>query len=323
MSYKNKNRYVRVPFHIRKANGVKDDFTVQFKPKTATKFRASDEFTKFIDDDYSVFLKASLINSNAAKQFTMRGAGGRQSAASSSGFATPIPRGMFHPQPGGDAQTETDIEADYGGNWADTGVDREEEPDGEAIAAEERARAEARASAMGDFGRNMAGTEEAIPVPEPTEPMVDEDEVAEGGPGPILEELPKKRNMTAAKVSDEAKTVKKRMSDYKPRLRVAPRGKAQTLINQAKTKSAEASEERAQRRASDKNLENYRMGEEDKAATKLRAKAKKAVEEEARMAEEEARKAEEESRKAMEEVRKAEEEVRKANEEVRKTKEKS
>ena len=73
MSYsKNKSKYTKLPFEISKANGINDNFTIQFKPKSATMFRASDEYTKYIDDDYSKFLHASVINGNAAASFNLR-----------------------------------------------------------------------------------------------------------------------------------------------------------------------------------------------------------------------------------------------------------
>jgi len=75
MSYsKNKSKYTKLPFEISKANGINDNFTIQFKPKSATMFRASDEYTKFIDDDYSKFLHASVINGNAAATFNLKAA---------------------------------------------------------------------------------------------------------------------------------------------------------------------------------------------------------------------------------------------------------
>jgi hypothetical protein len=153
--------------------------------------------------------------------------------------------------------------------------------------------------------------------------MADEDEVAEGGPGPILEEslfggMPGKRTMTAARLSGSER--KKRMTNIKPRPKPVLKGRAQFDKNLADVKAAEAAEEKAQRRAVRKRTEIHSMGEEDEVEARFRAKDKKAREEEARLAEEEARLAEEESKKAREEVRKAEEAVRKAEAEARKVK---
>ena len=67
MSYsKNKSQITRVPFELNMANGVNDNFTVQIGSRAATRFRASDEITKYIDDDYSKCLNASGVNANAA-----------------------------------------------------------------------------------------------------------------------------------------------------------------------------------------------------------------------------------------------------------------
>jgi len=77
MSYKQpKSKFFRLPYELSNANGVKDNFTVQFKPKYATLFRASDEYTKYIDDDYSKFLNASVINANAAATFSLKNSQG-------------------------------------------------------------------------------------------------------------------------------------------------------------------------------------------------------------------------------------------------------
>ena len=72
MSYtQQKSKFIRLPYEISKANSINDNFTVQFKPKYATLFRASDEYTKYIDDDYTKCLNASVINANAAADFSL------------------------------------------------------------------------------------------------------------------------------------------------------------------------------------------------------------------------------------------------------------
>lgn len=70
MSFTHKSKCARSPFQINKANEVNDNFIVKFKPTAATRFRASDEFTICIDDDYSKLLNASLIHANVARDFS-------------------------------------------------------------------------------------------------------------------------------------------------------------------------------------------------------------------------------------------------------------
>ena len=80
MSFIRASKYVKLPFELNLANDINDNFTVQFQKRSATRFRASNEFTKFIDDDYTNFLNKSLIQSNMSKQFKDTGtnSAGRQ-----------------------------------------------------------------------------------------------------------------------------------------------------------------------------------------------------------------------------------------------------
>ena len=72
MSYKQpKNKYVRLPFELSLANQINDNFTVSFGDRTATKYIGSDEFAKFIDNDYAEFLKDSQKNADMAQRFRM------------------------------------------------------------------------------------------------------------------------------------------------------------------------------------------------------------------------------------------------------------
>ena len=70
MSYKfPKSKFIKMPFEVSLANQVNDNCTISFGDRTATKFVASDEFTKFADNDYSEFLKDSQKNADAASKF--------------------------------------------------------------------------------------------------------------------------------------------------------------------------------------------------------------------------------------------------------------
>jgi len=70
MTYNNsKSKFIKLPYEINLANHINDNFTVNFKPNTATLFRNSGEFTKFIDDDYQRYVTARTINNNASVDF--------------------------------------------------------------------------------------------------------------------------------------------------------------------------------------------------------------------------------------------------------------
>jgi len=70
MTYNNsKSKFIKLPYEINLANHINDNFTVNFKPNTATLFRNSGEFTKFIDDDYQRYVMARTINNNASVDF--------------------------------------------------------------------------------------------------------------------------------------------------------------------------------------------------------------------------------------------------------------
>jgi hypothetical protein len=173
MSYTTKSKYTRVPFHINRANGVNDDFTVSFKPKTATRFRASDEFTKYIDDDYSKFLRSSLTNSNAARDFTMKNANTQTEPGND--------------RPDASTRTQTDpeirrpsalIEGEYDTPWFNIGVDTEDPPDLEPIEEEQRRALEARVARMSEMGRGMTSNDTFFDAEEGTETFYD---ATEGG----------------------------------------------------------------------------------------------------------------------------------------------
>ena len=52
MDYNNsKSKFIKLPYEINLANHINCIFTINFKPNTATRFRNSGEFTKFINDD--------------------------------------------------------------------------------------------------------------------------------------------------------------------------------------------------------------------------------------------------------------------------------
>jgi hypothetical protein len=269
MSYTTKSKYVRVPFYINKANGMNDNFTVSFKPKSATQFRASDEFTKFIDDDYTKFLQSSLKNSNAARDFTMRG-----------------------------KETQTDpeirrpgapIEAEYDTPWFNIGIDSEEPPTLEPTEEEQIRALEERVARMSEMGRGMTSNDTFFDAEEGSDTFYSANEgdddvetvIGDGegekrkklNPTPVIKTITKPRSAKAKKKDAKEKEAKQEpiLEIEKPfdsdRLKPTPvkktiakqtiaKAKRQRGIKQLKDAEAkEAKEEEELKKAVRENLE--------------------------------------------------------------------
>jgi hypothetical protein len=156
---------------------MNDNFTVSFKPRTATQFRASDEFTKYIDDDYSKLLQASLINSNAARDFTMKHDKGTQTDPENRrpGASTRTQTDPEIARPGAPMETQTDptIEEEYDAPWFNIGVDTEDPPDLEPTEEEQRRALEARVARMREMGRGMTSNDTFFDAEEGTDTFYD------------------------------------------------------------------------------------------------------------------------------------------------------